>query len=806
MKRYVLAVGLVVVCAQLSVGQQEPYVEQTLAVEALKSPVAFGALNLSTKLLAVASQTEKTVKLFDCITFAEKASLPPLATKATALGFSSSGLTLFTSGADGVVGLWGLNGSSQKAYSPHKAGIVAIAPLDEMMLFSVGLNREVKLYDTRLAKEIGEVSVENEDITTIAVHPGKKHFAIGLSTGQINVYASQQLTLVKSFTDSKSRITALAFSPESQFFVAGTADGNLFVWDMQTMNLKTKILAHTGVVAAIAFDRKLRWVVSSSADGSTKMVDTKSWAVVKSFPAMDGSLTFSAFVDEETFIGASTKGMLIRWKILPIAPDTKAPTIVIIQPRTDGASPAPRVFASEFEVSGLVFDDRELASVSSNGKLLALLPTLPEDSVVVGSNPSAHRFLVKVPLDSVGINAVQFSVADKKGNVASQTVSIERVGMEMAVEIVSPALNAETDKTSIPIEFKTLFDVASYSISVNLIDIVSGQVPVGKSPGDIISDEIPIVVGYNQVQLTIYSKSGDRFSKTLGISRKSSVSSFAGGGVGGGVGGGGISRARKQGEPQRWAVVVGVSEYANPGIPSLKYADKDAEAFANFLRRPEGGGYDNEHLRVLTNKDATLSNIRDALVNFLSNAIDMDLVVIYFAGHGAPEPARPQNLYLLTNDSDPNVLGTTAFPMWQIQDYLARYINAKRIVVLTDACHSGGISVNYATRGMAATEQNLINQYLSDLSKSKEGTLVFTASAAGEVSQEFPEFAHGVFTYYMLEGMQGKADYNNDYTVTINELMQYTEEQVKRKTKGAQNPTRSQTNYDKDLTISLIAH
>jgi uncharacterized caspase-like protein len=184
----------------------------------------------------------------------------------------------------------------------------------------------------------------------------------------------------------------------------------------------------------------------------------------------------------------------------------------------------------------------------------------------------------------------------------------------------------------------------------------------------------------------------------------------------------------------------------------------------------------------------------------------MDLVLIYFAGHGAPEPARPQNIYLLTSDSDPTALGTSAFPMWDIQTVLSRYISAKRIIVFTDACHSGNISVNFATRGVGVSEENLVNQYLTDLSKSKEGVVVFTASASGEVSQEFPEMAHGVFTYYLLEGMEGKADYNNDYTVTINELMRYVEEQVKRKTHGAQNPTRSQTEYDKEMTISTVPH
>ena len=32
-----------------------------------------------------------------------------------------------------------------------------------------------------------------------------------------------------------------------------------------------------------------------------------------------------------------------------------------------------------------------------------------------------------------------------------------------------------------------------------------------------------------------------------------------------------------------YAVVVGISDYQDPGIPDLRFADKDAEAFAAFL-------------------------------------------------------------------------------------------------------------------------------------------------------------------------------------------------------------------------------
>ena len=151
-------------------------------------------------------------------------------------------------------------------------------------------------------------------------------------------------------------------------------------------------------------------------------------------------------------------------------------------------------------------------------------------------------------------------------------------------------------------------------------------------------------------------------------------------------------------------------------------------------------------------------------------------------------------------------LETTAFPMWDINTALTRYIPSKRVIVLTDACHSGGISTEMATRGMGTVESNLINQYLSALSNSKEGIIVFTASQSGEVSQELDKFGHGVFTHFLLQGLKGEADRNNDYAITIGELMDYVEEMVKRQTNGNQHPTRNQGTYDTDMIIGLVPH
>lgn len=86
-----------------------------------------------------------------------------------------------------------------------------------------------------------------------------------------------------------------------------------------------------------------------------------------------------------------------------------------------------------------------------------------------------------------------------------------------------------------------------------------------------------------------------------------------------------------------YAVVVGISDYQDPGIPDLRFADKDAEAFANFLRSPAGGSLDQDHVKVLINAHATMAQFGIALDWLIENAKENDRVIIYFSGHGDVE-------------------------------------------------------------------------------------------------------------------------------------------------------------------------
>jgi uncharacterized caspase-like protein len=254
-----------------------------------------------------------------------------------------------------------------------------------------------------------------------------------------------------------------------------------------------------------------------------------------------------------------------------------------------------------------------------------------------------------------------------------------------------------------------------------------------------------------------------------------------------------------------FAVVIGISQYDHFGqsISNLKYADRDAQSFLEFLKTPAGGGLTDDAVTLLLNEQATTANIRHALFTFLTAAQPQDTVVIYIAGHGAPDPHDPRNLYLITADTKPDDMGGTAFPMWQMQDVFERVLKANKVITVADTCHSYGFSGARAEEA-GAKGSNLINQYMERYA-SKGQRAVITASDISESSYEDAQWGdgHGVFTYFLLRGLNGEADKNHDGVVTAGELFAYLQGAVPKATNGKQNP-RAMQGLASGLPVSVL--
>ena len=231
---------------------------------------------------------------------------------------------------------------------------------------------------------------------------------------------------------------------------------------------------------------------------------------------------------------------------------------------------------------------------------------------------------------------------------------------------------------------------------------------------------------------------------------------------------------------QRYAVVIGVSHYKDGRIPNLNFADRDAEAVRAFLLDPNGGGVSPANLRFLVNENATFTNMWSALHDFLIKPGPDDLAIVYFAGHGSADPNRRENYYLLGYDTALDHMGGTAVGMWELIDSFKRNLQAN-VVSFVDACHSGAV-------GQALP--NISNERWIEGGYGPHRAII-TASRTNESSREDTRWGggHGVFTYFLLKGLQGEAGVKHDHQIYVGELFDFVRDRVHAETEGAQTPT-----------------
>lgn len=227
---------------------------------------------------------------------------------------------------------------------------------------------------------------------------------------------------------------------------------------------------------------------------------------------------------------------------------------------------------------------------------------------------------------------------------------------------------------------------------------------------------------------------------------------------------------------RRWALVVGISKYNSSGINPLSYADADAEAFHDQLRK---FGWLKSRTRLLTNAEATKQNIEIALESWLSEALSNDLILLFWAGHGIPDPANMEHVYFACYDTIPSI-PATGYRMDRVVESLKER-GVRNVVVLADTCHAGKLS----TRGSRGIR---VNPYVDGLKKKghvAKGWIFMTGASTEQEAVEHPAWSNGVFTYCLLNGLRGKADGLGgalDGIVTMGELKDYLQENMPKET------------------------
>jgi len=226
---------------------------------------------------------------------------------------------------------------------------------------------------------------------------------------------------------------------------------------------------------------------------------------------------------------------------------------------------------------------------------------------------------------------------------------------------------------------------------------------------------------------------------------------------------------------QTRAVVVGISDYQDPAIPDLRFADRDAEAFAAWLRSPAGGNVPGGNIQLLVNAQATGAAVAGAIDWLVSATQAGDAAIIYFSGHGDVErQAHSQPGFFLCWDSGPRIyMAGGTYSLYFLQEMMSAMSaqNQARVLLIADACRSGKLAGS-AVNGAQLTAANLARQF--------ENEIKILSCQPNEYSLEGEQWGggRGAFSFHLLEGLTGLADANQDTRVQLLEIGRYLEDHV----------------------------
>jgi len=221
-----------------------------------------------------------------------------------------------------------------------------------------------------------------------------------------------------------------------------------------------------------------------------------------------------------------------------------------------------------------------------------------------------------------------------------------------------------------------------------------------------------------------------------------------------------IPRGEKN--PNAYAVVFGIEQYKN--ISPVTYAQRDAywmrEYFTKTLGVPE------ENIYYKTDIDVGKAEFDKVFSQggWLDKRIgdEKSDVYIFYAGHGAPDIAS-RTAFLIPYDGDPNYASQTGYAVDEMTSNLSQ-LGARSVTVFLDACFSGANRENEILLAGARPVFMDVNTAMAD------NVTLFSAASGNQISSAWPEKQHGLFSYWLMKGMQGSADANGDNRLTVEEL------------------------------------
>jgi hypothetical protein len=223
------------------------------------------------------------------------------------------------------------------------------------------------------------------------------------------------------------------------------------------------------------------------------------------------------------------------------------------------------------------------------------------------------------------------------------------------------------------------------------------------------------------------------------------------------------------GSGNRWAVLVGVNDYTDKNhFGTLRMSVGDTTKISEVLN---SGGFEQGNIHLLTDREQQ-KPLREAIIAELKAVAAVtdsdDLLLFYFSGHGVEKGGE---IYLMPQNGMGIAPDETGLSIRYIKKIMEE-AKARAKVILLDACHSG-------TDGPAKGSQEMSEEFIKNVFKQAAGMAILSSCRSNQFSYEWKEKQCSVFTYYLLEALEGKADRSNKGFVTVLDVNLYVTDGVK---------------------------
>ena len=669
---------------------------------------------------------DKTMKLWDVKTGRELHTFGGYSSYLGSVAFSPDG-RFALSGSSQTMNLWDVKtGKGLRTFGGRfaRVGSVAFSP-DGRYIFSAARGyKSLNLWDIETGKELRTFYGHYNFVRSVAFSPDGQYVLSG-GDKTMNLWDVKTGKELRAFAENSGIVNSVAFSPDGRFALSGSSGGSMKLWDVETGREIHTFGGRAGIVVnAVAFSPDGRFALSGSSGGSMKLWDVMTGREIRSFTGHSGPVNSVAFSPDGRFAVSGSDDTTTRiWDI-----NTGSPLAHFIS-----------------------FTDGEWLAMTPDGHFNASVNGAKHLNVRIGNKVySIDNFYEKFFDPGYVASVLQGKKVD--------TVAIAdiRQGIQTPpdVRIVSPKPNAT-------------FNADTITIKVAAKDTGGGI------------DEIKLyhngkAIGEDQRRLKLVSEGGETV-KDYNVTLVEGLNTFRAVG---------FSKDRTESNPYELAVqltapskdvslhvlAVGINKYKNPAL-NLNYAVPDAQGIVSFFQN-KGQLFKKVNIIELYDEDATKKGII-AKLNQLEKSNPQDAVLIYLAGHG--DNVKDIWYFIpheLTYPEQEEEVQTKGLSSKELAGYISN-IKAQKILMLVDACKAGAMLL--AFRGFE--DRKAIVQ----LSRST-GMHVVAASTKNQFAAEVKELGHGVFTYTLLQGLNGKAAGGSD-TVTVRKLMGYIEEQLPEITK-----------------------